>query len=90
MLLRFGAGGTSVSPARWEVKLLGHPDRATGRAGPATGLGHRPTAMDRQPHLVGALIELRPLRDDDWERPTIEIGWTFLARAYWGGRFNGK
>jgi RimJ/RimL family protein N-acetyltransferase len=21
---------------------------------------------------------------------TIEIGWTFLSRAYWGGRFNGE
>ena len=23
------------------------------------------------------------------ERSEIEIGWTFLARAYWGGRYNG-
>lgn len=107
---------------------------------------------DRQPHLVGELIELRPLREDDWdalyavaadpkiweqhpnhnrhEEPvfrqffrdamnsggglvaldratqqiigssrlvwfdesdgTIEIGWTFLARRYWGGRYNGE
>ena len=20
----------------------------------------------------------------------VEIGWTFLARAYWGGRYNGE
>jgi RimJ/RimL family protein N-acetyltransferase len=26
----------------------------------------------------------------DARRSEIEIGWTFLARAYWGGRFNGE
>jgi RimJ/RimL family protein N-acetyltransferase len=25
----------------------------------------------------------------DPERNEVEIGWTFLARAYWGGRYNG-
>ena len=24
------------------------------------------------------------------ERSVIEIGWSFLARAYWGGRYNGE
>ena len=24
------------------------------------------------------------------EQSEIEIGWTFLARAYWGGKFNGE
>lgn len=108
-------------------------------------------AMDLQPHLVGDLIELRPLAADDWEalfaaasdpriwelhpvleryqeevfreffrealeckgalvaldRKTrriigssrycwheaaseLEIGWTFLERAYWGGAYNGE
>ena len=109
-------------------------------------------SFDRQPILRGDLIELRPLRPDDfdalfrvasdpliWEQhpeptryqePTfrgffeealrsggalvaidrttgeiigssryhgydpegrvVEIGWTFLARAYWGGRYNGE
>ena len=108
--------------------------------------------FDRQPTLVGNLLELRPLRADDfnalfriaadpliWEQhpnsdryqePTfraffkealysggalvainrangqvigssryhgfdenksvVEIGWTFLARAYWGGQYNGE
>jgi RimJ/RimL family protein N-acetyltransferase len=108
--------------------------------------------MDRQPTLVGELVELRPLRADDfdalfrvasdpliWEqhpepdrcqapvfrkffrdaldsggalvavdratgeiigssryhgydaaKSVVEIGWTFLARAYWGGRYNGE
>ena len=107
-------------------------------------------AFDLQPHLKGELIELRPLKPEDWddlfavasdsliweqhperdrykedvfraffkealesggafvvidgknhqiigstrfygydpEKSEIEIGWTFLARKYWGGRFN--
>jgi len=109
-------------------------------------------SFDRQPVLVGELLELRPLRADDfaalfrvaadpliWEqhpdrnryqeatfrtffdeglasggalvaldratgqiigssryhgydagRGVVEIGWSFLARAYWGGRYNGE
>lgn len=108
--------------------------------------------MEFQPHLSGELIELRPLRPEDWdtlfavaadpliweqhpvhdryqepvfreffhealasggalivldratqqvigssrydhfvpEASEIEIGWTFLARAYWGGKYNGE
>lgn len=105
-----------------------------------------------QPHLSGDLIELRPLKPEDWEslfrvasdpliweqhpahdrykeevfkvffrealqsrgafvvidretrevigssrycgfepeRSEIEIGWTFLARSHWGGKYNGE
>jgi N-acetyltransferase len=108
--------------------------------------------FDLQPHLKGQLIELRPLRREDWndlfavasdpliweqhpesdrykeevfraffqgalefggafvvidtknqqiigstrfhgydpEKSEIEIGWTFLARKYWGGRYNAE
>jgi RimJ/RimL family protein N-acetyltransferase len=107
---------------------------------------------DLQPHLVGALIEVRPLRPEEWEslfavasdpliweqhpandrykeevfkeffrealesrgafvvidrktqtiigssryfgfdpgKREIEIGWTFLARSYWGGKYNAE
>jgi RimJ/RimL family protein N-acetyltransferase len=107
-------------------------------------------SFDLQPHLKGELLELRPLRPEDWdnlfavasdsliwpqhpesdrykeevfkvffrealecggafvvidrknqqiigstrfygydpEKSEIEIGWTFLARKYWGGRYN--
>jgi len=107
-------------------------------------------AFDLQPHLGGELIELRPLKPNDWdelfavasdpliweqhpepdrykedvfrvffkdalesggafviidrktqhiigstrfygydpEKSEIEIGWTFLARKYWGGQYN--
>jgi RimJ/RimL family protein N-acetyltransferase len=106
--------------------------------------------FDLQPHLKGELIELRPLRSEDWddlfsvasdpliwqqhpesdrykeevfrtffkdalesggafvvidaktqqiigstrfhgydpEKSEVEIGWTFLARTYWGGQYN--
>jgi RimJ/RimL family protein N-acetyltransferase len=108
--------------------------------------------MELQPHLIGELIELRPLREADraglfaaasdpliWEqhpvhdrykeevfakyfqgaldsrgafavvdrstgkiigssrycdhqadKSQIEIGWTFLARSHWGGKYNGE
>jgi len=108
--------------------------------------------FDLQPHLIGDLLEVRPLRREDWEslfavasdpliweqhpandrykekvfkdffrealeskgalvvidRKTqkiigssryfgferrkleIEIGWTFLARSHWGGKYNGE
>ena len=108
--------------------------------------------FELQPHLVGELVELRPLRPDDWDalfeaaadpliweqhpasdrykeevfrnffrdalasggafvvvdrktqaiigssryfgydpdKSEIEIGWSFLARAYWGGRYNAE
>src|SRR5512139_657210 len=110
------------------------------------------SGFDRQPHLVGDVLELRPLRPEDfdalyavasdpliWEQhpehdrytepvfrrffqgalasggalvavdratgaiigssrfhqyredlSQIEIGWSFLGRAYWGGRYNGE
>lgn len=109
-------------------------------------------ASELQTHLVGDLVELRPLRPDDWEglfavasdpliweqhpahdryqeevfkeffqgalesggafvaidrttqkiigssryygyepeKREIEIGWTFLARSHWGGKYNGE
>ncbi len=113
---------------------------------------NRREAFELQPHLVGDLVEVRPLRPEDWEslfavasdpliweqhpasdryqeevfrdffrealasggalividraaqkiigssryfgfepeKSEIEIGWTFLARTYWGGKYNGE
>ena len=110
------------------------------------------TSFELQPHLIGELLELRPLRREDWEelfavasdpkiweqhpapdrhqenvfkeffqealesggalaaiaratqniigssryfgydseKREIEVGWTFLARSFWGGRYNGE
>jgi len=115
-------------------------------------MGVTNTRFEKQPHLLGELVELRPLRDDDFtdleaagadpliwkqhpvptrheamvfreffakhlasggalavinrrdgriigttrfhgydpERDEVEIGWTFLARPFWGGRYNGE
>ena len=113
----------------------------------------KPTkTFELQPHLFGELIEVRPLKPEDWEslfavasdpliweqhpaqdrykeavfrefflealasggalvvidretqkiigssryfgfdpaKREIEIGWTFLARSYWGGKYNGE
>ena len=112
----------------------------------------RRKGFELQPQLVGDLLELRPLRPEDWEslfavasdpliweqhpandryqeevfreffrealesggafvvidrktreiigssryfgfdpgKKEIEIGWTFLARTYWGGKYNGE
>ena len=112
----------------------------------------RSERLNLQPHLIGELLELRPLSADDWEdlfavasdpliwqlhpsrdrykeevfreffrdalasggaliavdrasrkiigssryfwygpaRRELEIGWTFLARSYWGGNYNGE
>ena len=113
---------------------------------------NRPEEFDLQPHLVGELIEVRPLTPEDWKslflvasdrliweqhpahdryqeevfkeffrealesggafvvidrktqeiigssryfgfqrkKSEIEIGWTFLARSHWGGKYNGE
>jgi len=113
---------------------------------------NRRETFELQPHLVGELIEVRPLRPEDWEglfrvasdpliweqhpandryqeevfqeffrealesggafvvidrqtqeiigssryfgfepkKSEIEIGWTFLARSHWGGKYNGE
>ncbi len=113
---------------------------------------NRGEMFDLQPHLVGELLEVRPLRPEDWEslfavasdpliweqhpasdrykeevfreffrealesggalvvidrktqkiigssryfrfdpeKREVEIGWTFLARSHWGGKYNGE
>jgi RimJ/RimL family protein N-acetyltransferase len=44
-------------------------------------------AIDRQ---TDRLIGSSRFANYDPERSEIEIGWTFLARAYWGGIYNGE
>ena len=38
----------------------------------------------------GAMIGSSRYHDYDGVRSAVEIGWTFLARKYWGGRYNGE
>jgi RimJ/RimL family protein N-acetyltransferase len=123
-----------------------------GDVGPFDRIGTTVRSFELQPYLAGDLLELRPLRPEDWEalfavasdpmiweqhpardryqeevfreffqgalesggalvavdRKTqeivgstryhgydpenseIEIGWTFLARSHWGGKYNGE
>jgi len=44
-------------------------------------------ALDR---ATGRIIGSSRFHGHDPERSVIEIGWSFLARAYWGGRYNGE
>ena len=39
---------------------------------------------------TGKIIGSSRFHGYDCERKEIEIGWTFLARSYWGGRYNGE
>jgi N-acetyltransferase len=38
----------------------------------------------------GEIIGTSRYHGHDPDRSEVEIGWTFLARAYWGGEFNGE
>ena len=44
-------------------------------------------ALDR---ANGQVIGSSRYHGYDSEQSLIEIGWTFLARVYWGGRYNGE
>jgi RimJ/RimL family protein N-acetyltransferase len=44
-------------------------------------------AVDR---ATGRIIGSSRFHGYDADRSVIEIGWTFLARAFWGGRYNGE
>ena len=44
-------------------------------------------AIDRRD---GRIIGSSRFHGYDRERSEIEIGWTFLARSHWGGRYNGE
>lgn len=39
---------------------------------------------------TGAMLGSSRYHGYDAERSVVEIGWTFLGRAYWGGRYNGE
>jgi RimJ/RimL family protein N-acetyltransferase len=80
----------AADPLIWEQ----HPDRTryqepTFRTFFADALesGGALVALDR---ANGQIIGSSRYHGYDPERSTIEIGWSFLARAYWGGRYNGE
>jgi RimJ/RimL family protein N-acetyltransferase len=79
----------AADPLIWEQ----HPDRdryqeATFRAffEEALSSGGALVALDR---ATGHIIGSSRYHGYDAEQSVVEIGWSFLARAYWGGRYNG-
>ena len=80
----------AADPLIWEQ----HPERnryqeATFQAffEEALASGGTLVAIDR---ANGSIIGSSRYHGYDAERSVIEIGWSFLARAYWGGRYNGE
>ena len=80
----------AADPLIWEQ----HPEplryqEATFRAffDEALASGGALVAVDRG---SGRVIGSSRYHGYDAERGVVEIGWTFLARAYWGGRYNGE
>lgn len=80
----------AADPLIWEQ----HPDRdryqeATFRAFFAEALasGGALVALDR---ISGHIIGSSRYHGYNEECSVVEIGWTFLARAYWGGWYNGE
>ena len=41
-------------------------------------------------HESGGVIGSSRFHGYDEEKSEVEIGWTFLARSHWGGRYNGE
>ncbi len=80
----------AADPLIWEQ----HPERnrceaATFRAffDEALASGGALVALDR---ASGSIIGSSRFHGYDSAQSVIEIGWSFLARAYWGGRYNGE
>ena len=80
----------AADPLIWEQ----HPERnryqeATFRTffEEALSCGGALVALDR---ATGQIIGSSRYYGYDAEQRVVEIGWTFLARAYWGGRYNGE
>lgn len=71
-----------------------HPARDRGEEGPfriffgeSLASGGALVAIDR---ADGRIIGSSRYHGFDPDRSEVEIGWSFLARAYWGGRCNGE
>ena len=47
-------------------------------------------ALVARDRITGQIIGSSRYHGYDPERSVVEIGWTFLARSHWGGRYNGE
>jgi RimJ/RimL family protein N-acetyltransferase len=80
----------AADPQIWEQ----HP--ASDRYQPAVFRAFFEDAMSSGGALIardaatGAIIGSSRYHDYDADRRQVEIGWTFLARPYWGGRYNAE
>ncbi len=80
----------AADPLIWEQ----HPERNRFQEAPfraffeeALASGGALVALDRaNGHIIGS----SRYHGYDAEQSVLEIGWSFLARAYWGGRYNGE
>ena len=77
-------------PLIWEQ----HPERTRyqeetfrGFFAEALASGGALVAVDR---VTGEIIGSSRYFGYDAQRSVVEIGWTFLGRSYWGGRYNGE
>ena len=80
----------AADPLIWEQ----HPERDRYEAAPfraffdeALASGGALVALDR---ASSTIIGSSRYHGYDSAHSVIEIGWSFLARAYWGGRYNGE
>jgi RimJ/RimL family protein N-acetyltransferase len=85
-----GLFAVASDPLIWEQHP--HRDRYTEKVfqrffGDALNSGGALVAVDR---ATGQAIGSSRYHGFDPARREIEIGWTFLARRYWGGRYNGE
>lgn len=82
--------GVASDPLIWEL----HPARNRHEKGVFQGFFRE--AMDSGGALIaldaktGSVIGSSRFHGYDPEKSVVEIGWTFLARAYWGGVYNGE
>ena len=80
----------AADPLIWEQ----HPARDRGEPGPFREFFRE--ALESHGALVaidlrdGSIIGSSRYHGHDATASEIEIGWTFLARAFWGGRYNGE
>jgi RimJ/RimL family protein N-acetyltransferase len=82
--------GVAADPLIWQQ----HPDRDRYRKDvfqrffrDALGSGGALAIVDNRDGLI---IGSSRFHGYDPARREVEIGWTFLARSHWGGRFNGE
>ncbi len=68
-------------PTRWQEPVFRH------FFAEAIASGGALAAID---NASGAVIGSSRYHDYDPDRSVVEIGWSFLARNYWGGRYNGE